>query len=77
MAGFVMFQFNQADNGAVEAVKILGCSNGSNENQLMSKSMSQPFGNSIRRAVFRSSPIPLPSNQNLFDNELIIRFTAD
>ena len=74
---FCDVSINQADNGAVEAVKILGCSKGSNENQLMSKSMSLPFGNSIRRAVFRSSPIPLPSNQNLFDNELIIRFTAD
>ncbi len=68
---------NQADNGAVEAVKILGCSSGNNENPGMSKSKSQAFGNSIRRAVFRSSPLPLPSDQALFDKELIIRFTAD
>lgn len=68
---------NQADNGAVEAVKILGCSSGNAENQTLSKSISQSFGSSIRRAVFRSSPIPLPSNEALFNNEVKIRFTAD
>jgi hypothetical protein len=43
----------------------------------MPKSVAQPFGNSIRRAVFKSSPIPLPSDEALFDNELMIRFTLD
>jgi len=68
---------NQANNGAVEAVKILGCSSGNNESLVMPKSVAQSFGNSIRRAIFRSSPIPLPSNDTLFNNKLTIRFTAD
>ena len=68
---------NQANNGAVEAVKILGCSSGNTSNKVMPKSVAQPFGNSIRRAVFKSSPIPLPSDEALFDNELMIRFTLD
>ncbi len=68
---------NQANNGAVEMVKILGCSLGNTSNKVMSKSMAQPFGNSIRRAVFRSSPIPLPLDEALFNNELTIRFTVD
>jgi len=68
---------NQAKNGAVEAVKILECNTGSSENPVMSKSKSQAFANSIRRAVFRSSPLPLPSNESLFDKKLIIRITAN
>ena len=65
---------NQANNGAVEAVKILNCRSSNKEDSSIPKSKSQPFGNSIRRAVFRSSPLPLPSNESLFDKELIIRF---
>ena len=65
---------NQANNGAVEAVKILNCRVSNKEDLSIPKSKSQPFGNSIRRAVFRSSPLPLPSNESLFDKEFIIRF---
>ena len=65
---------NQANNGAVEAVKILNCRISNKEDSSIPKSKSQPFGNSIRRAVFRSSPLPLPSNESLFDKEFIIRF---
>mgnify|MGYP001164848232 FL=1 len=65
---------NQANNGAVEAVKILNCRVSNKEDSSIPKSKSQPFGNSIRRAVFRSSPLPLPSNESLFDKEFIIRF---
>jgi len=68
---------NQAANGAVEAVKILECRTGNNKNQEMSKSQAQAFGNSIRRAVFKSSPLPLPSNEALFDRELIIQFNLN
>ena len=60
---------NQANNGAVEAVKILNCRVGNKEDSSIPKSKSQPFGNSIRRAVFRSSPLPLPSNESLFDKD--------
>ena len=67
----------QATNGAVEAVKILECRLGNNENQGMSKSRAQAFGNSIRRAVFKSSPLPLPSDKVLFDRELIIQFNVN
>ncbi len=65
---------NQANNGAVEAVKILNCRVSNKEDSSIPKSKSQPFGNSIRRAVFRSSPLPLPSNESLFDKTLIIKF---
>jgi len=62
---------NQAGNGAVEAVKILECNA-----PVMSKSKAQSFGNSIRRAVFKSSPLPLPLDEAVFDKELIIKFVA-
>jgi len=67
---------NQANNGAIEAVKILECSSNNNDFKL-TRSQSQAFGNSIRRAIFRSSPLPLPSNETLFDKKLIIRITAN
>ena len=67
---------NQANNGAIEAVKILECSS-NNDDFKLTRSQSQAFGNSIRRAIFRSSPLPLPSNETLFDKKLIIRITAN
>ena len=68
---------NQFQSGAVKAVKILGCDIGNNENPAMSKSKAQAFGNSIRRAVFKSSPLPLPPDEAVFDRELIIKFSVN
>ena len=70
-------QINQAMNGAIEGVKILGCDVGSIEDSSAAKSKSQAFGNSIRRAVFKSSPLPLPQNQADFKKKLIIKFSAN
>ena len=68
---------NQFQSGSVKAVKILGCDIGNNENPAMSKSKAQAFGNSIRRAVFKSSPLPLPPDEVVFDRELIIKFSVN
>ena len=68
---------NQAGNGAIEAVKILECDIGNNENPAMSKSKAQAFGNSIRRAAFKSSPLPLPPDEAVFDRKLIIKFSVN
>ena len=68
---------NQFQSGAVKAVKILGCDIGNNENPEMSKSKAQAFGNSIRRAVFKSSPLPLPTDEAVFNRELIIKFSVN
>ena len=68
---------NQAQNGAIEGVKILACDIGNNENSSASKSKAQAFGNSIRRAVFKSSPLPLPQDEVDFKKELIIKFGAN
>ena len=68
---------NQAGNGAIEAVKILECDTGNNENPAMSKSKAQAFGNSIRRAAFKSSPLPLPPDEAVFDRKLIIKFSVN
>lgn len=43
----------------------------------MSKNKAQAFGNSIRRAVFKSSPLPLPEDEAKFEKELIIKFGAN
>jgi hypothetical protein len=67
---------SQAVKGAVEAVKILGCDIGNNENPAMSKSKAQAFGASIRRAAFRSSPLPLPQDEAVFDKEIMFKFSV-
>ena len=68
---------NQAENGAVEAVKILGCDIGNNENPEMSKSEMQLFGNSIRRAVFKSSPLPSAPDESVFDKKIMLTFIVN
>ena len=68
---------NQAKNGAVEAVKILGCDIGNNENPGMSKSKAQEFAKSIRRAVFKSSPLPPAPDDSVFNKEIIFTFTVN
>ena len=67
---------NQAGNGAVEAVRILECDVGNNENPAMSKSKAQKFATSIRRAVFKSSPLPLPLDEGVFDREIVFKFNV-
>ena len=67
---------NQAVNGAVEAVKILECDIGNKENLAMSKSKEHAFAASIRRAVFKSSPLPLPQDQTVFDKEIMFKFSV-
>jgi hypothetical protein len=67
---------NQAGNGAVEAVRILECDVGNNENPAMSKSKAQKFATSIRRAVFKSSPLPLPLDEAVFDREVVFKFSV-
>jgi len=67
---------NQASNGAVESVKILECDTGNNENPGMSKSKAQAFGASIRRAVFKSSPLPLPQDVAEFDKVIVYKFSV-
>ena len=62
---------NQAENGAVESVKILGCALPE-----MSKNNAQEFGASIRRAVFKSSPLPLPLDEGAFDREIVFKFNV-
>jgi hypothetical protein len=68
---------SQAKNGAIEGVKILGCDTVSDEDLSNAKSKTLAFGNSIRRAVFKSSPLPLPEDEIEFKNDLIIRFFAN
>ena len=67
---------NQASNGAVEAVKILECDTGNKENPAMSKSKTQAFGSSIRRAVFKASPLPLPQDEAEFDKVIMFKFSV-
>jgi hypothetical protein len=64
-------EVNQAENGAVESVKILGCALPE-----MSKNNAQEFGASIRRAVFKSSPLPLPLDEGAFDREIVFKFNV-
>ena len=67
---------NQADNGAVEAVKILGCDIGSSENPDMSKNKVQQFASSIRRAVFKSSPLPSAPDDAVIYKRVMLKFTV-
>jgi hypothetical protein len=67
---------NQANNGAIEGVKILDCDIGNIEDLSTVKSKEQAFGNSIRRAIFKSSPLPLPQDGEEYRSELVIKFEA-
>ena len=68
---------NQAENGAVEAVKIIECEIGKSQNPEVSKSKAQLFANSIRRAIFKSSPLPPAPNDALFNKRVMVKFTVD
>ena len=68
---------NQAENGAVEGVKVVGCDNGNNENPAMSQSKALAFSSSIRRAVFKSSPLPSAPDEAVFSKEIMLTFKVN
>ena len=68
---------NQAENGAVEGVKVVGCNNGNNESPAMSQSKALAFASSIRRAVFKSSPLPPAPDDAVFSKEIMLTFKVN
>ena len=68
---------NQAENGAVEGVKVVGCDNGNNESPAMSQSKALAFASSIRRAVFKSSPLPPAPDEAVFSKEIMLTFKVN
>ena len=55
----------QSDNGNVLSISLKDCNGDSG------------FKNSIKKAIWESSPLPLPKNQLLFDKNIQLYFKVD
>ena len=60
----------QDEDGKVQSVNIQSC-------KIDNTSKAKSFKNSIERAVYKASPLPVPENKAMFDRELILLFRAN
>jgi colicin import membrane protein len=63
-------------DGNVEAVNIQNCNTGNSDNALMADDKARSFKNSIERAVYKASPLPIAPDDAVFDRELMFYFRA-
>ena len=66
----------QDRDGTVEAVNIQNCNTGNSDNALMADDKARSFKNSIERAVYKASPLPIAPDDAVFDRELMFYFRA-
>ena len=66
----------QDRDGTVEAVNIQNCSTGNSDNALMADDKARSFKNSIERAVYKASPLPIATDEGVFRRELMFYFRA-
>ena len=65
---------HQNENGKVLTVNIQDCKKGSNA--LMADDKARSFKNSIERAVYKASPLPIAPDEAVFRRELMFYFRA-
>ena len=66
----------QDRDGTIEAVNIKNCSTGNSDNALMADDKARSFKNSIERAVYKASPLPIATDEGVFRRELMFYFRA-
>ena len=66
----------QDKKGNVVTVYIQDCNTGSSDNALMADDKVRAFMNSIERAVYKASPLPIAPDDAVFDRELMFYFRA-
>ena len=57
-------------DGNVEAVNIQNCNTGDS-------AKARSFKNSIERAVYKASPLPIAPDEEIFDRQILYRFSAN
>ena len=60
----------QDTNGKVQSVNLQSCNMNDSDN-------AKPFKNSIERAVYKSSPLPITPDASVFDREILIHFKVN
>ena len=60
----------QNKKGEIQSSKIQLC-------KVTDKSKLKSFKKSLEKAIFKSSPLPLPGNDDIFENELLINFRVE
>ena len=68
---------HQNENGKVLTVNIQDCNTGSSDNALMADDKVRAFMNSIERAVYKASPLPIAPHKDMFDRQILFRFSAN
>ena len=68
---------HQNENGKVLTVNIQDCNTGSSDNALMADDKVRAFMNSIERAVYKASPLPIAPDEEIFDRQILYRFSAN
>ena len=68
---------HQNENGKVLTVNIQDCNTGSSDNALMADDKVRAFMNSIERAVYKASPLPIAPDEEMFDRQILYRFSAN
>ena len=68
---------HQNVNGKVLTVNIQDCNTGSSDNALMADDKVRAFMNSIERAVYKASPLPIAPHKDMFDRQILFRFSAN
>ena len=61
----------------MEAVNIQNCNTGNSDNALMADDKARTFKNSIERAVYKASPLPIAPDEEIFDRQILYRFSAN
>ena len=64
-------------DGNVEAVNIQNCNTGNSDNALMADDKARSFKNSIERAVYKASPLPIAPDEEIFDRQILYKFSAN
>jgi len=67
----------QNENGKVLNVNIQDCNTGSSDNALMTDDKVRAFMNSIERAVYKASPLPMAPDKAVFDREILLKFRVN
>ena len=64
-------------NGKVLNINIQDCNTGSSDNALMADGKLRAFKDSIERAIYKSSPLPIAPDASVWDKDIMFIFNAN